>query len=184
MPIYNPVDAAALIAIHAAIAAAHHARYTNAEAIAAAKTDPLLLNYTQGARAHNNANQSIPHNTWTALALNSERYDTDTIHDNVTNNSRLTCKTAGVYSSTGCVYFNTGAISWRGIAIRLNGTTFIGAQLFWSGAVAGFYFSVATIYKLAVNDYIELLAYQTTGGAINSLTFHHMSPEFAMQRIG
>src|SRR5262245_40483526 len=49
------------------------------------------------ARAYHSANQSINSGTNTTLNFDSERFDSDTIHDNVTNNSRLTCKTAGKY---------------------------------------------------------------------------------------
>ncbi len=40
----SETELATAIATHAAVAAAHHAKYTNAEAIAAAKTDIALLN--------------------------------------------------------------------------------------------------------------------------------------------
>ena len=58
-----------------------------------------------GARAHHSSNQSITNNTFTVLSLNSERWDTDSIHDNSTNNSRLTCNTAGKYIITAGVYW-------------------------------------------------------------------------------
>lgn len=56
-------------------------------------------------RVYNNANISIPNATYTALQFNSEDFDTDNMHDNTTNNTRLTCKTAGIYLITGSVSF-------------------------------------------------------------------------------
>ena len=48
-----------------------------------------------GAHAYHNAAQSINTASETTLALNSERWDTDSIHDTAVNNSRLTCVTPG-----------------------------------------------------------------------------------------
>ncbi len=73
-------------------------------------------------RAYHNAGQSIPNSVPTALSLNSERWDTDGIHDNVTNNSRLTCKTAGYYSIMAAVDFTSNNTGNRVLYIRLNGT--------------------------------------------------------------
>lgn len=162
--------------------------------IASDDQEPITLAYTkayifpylhyQGARVYHNIDQSVPDNTLTALAFNSQRYDTDTIHDTVVLNSHLTCKTAGKYAITGHVYFDSGAVTWRVMIIRLNGVTDIARQIGWCGAAAGFYFSVATIYQLAVSDFVELVVYQNTGAAIDVKVFGNYSPEFTMQRIG
>src|SRR6266576_1935140 len=57
-------------------------------------------------RVFHNAAQSLTTGVATALAFNSERFDqagnvADTQHDTVTNNSRLTCRYAGVYLISG-----------------------------------------------------------------------------------
>src|SRR4029077_20051578 len=76
------------------------------------------------ARVFHSANQSITTATETTLAFDSERFDTDTIHDTVTNNSRLTCKHAGVYVIGAHVQFDSGAAGGaRYVSIMLNGTT-------------------------------------------------------------
>ena len=143
--------------------------------------------YTEGARAYHNVDQAIPNNTWTAVALNSELYDTDAIHDNVTNNSRLTCKTAGVYVITGHIDLEESTTGLRSLFIRLNGTTYIAE--YQSNNVEGgpgfsWITSIATIYKLAVNDYVELMIRQTSGGSLDLKAYASTSPHFAMQRIG
>lgn len=142
--------------------------------------------YTEGARAYHSANQSINNNTFTALALDSERYDTNTIHDTVTNNSRLTCKTAGKYFITGHISFAANVTGRRVGAIIINNTTYIALQQFQAITVAGSgtILSLSTVYSLAVNDYLELQAYQDSGGALNVVAVGNYSPEFAMQRIG
>ncbi len=140
--------------------------------------------YHEGARVYNSANISIPDNTWTPLTFNRERYDTDTIHDLTSNTSRLTCKTAGKYVIVGNIRFASSAVGKRAIAIYLNGSTEISQA---SQGLPSDYFLVtivATIYDLAVNDYVELRVYQNSGGALNVEISGSFSPEFMMQRIG
>jgi hypothetical protein len=134
-------------------------------------------------RAYHNTTQSIPHNTDTALAFNSERFDTDAIHDTVTNNSRLTAKTAGKYMITGHMEMDANATGVRTMHIMLNGTTVVAMQTGpgLSGNTAQM--SVSTIYELAVNDYVELRVYQTSGGALNVTSTGNRAAEFAMARI-
>lgn len=142
--------------------------------------------YTQGVRAYHSADQSLASGSLTTLAFDSEYYDTDTIHDTVTDNSRLTCKTAGVYLVVAHVNFAdaVGGAGYRQLAIRLNGATYIGnAQYFQSGNT-GMNIGVATIAQLVVNDYIELQAAQTQGASLAVKANAQWSPEFMMQRIG
>ena len=137
------------------------------------------------ARVYHNANQSIPDATNTALAFNSERADTNTIHDTVTNNSRLTCQTAGVYSITASVEFAANATGIRSVGLRLNGTTFLSLQRSPSaGASVTALLSVATMYALAATDYVEVIVSQDSGGALNVLAGGNYSPEFQMSRLG
>lgn len=140
--------------------------------------------YTEGARVRHNANQAIPHNVWTILAFNQERYDTDTIHDNVVNNSRLTCKTPGVYVITFVFSWVANATGWRLAYFYLNASTYIAIVAWDAVATDQTRMSMTTIYKLALNDFVEAGVYQNSGGAlnVNSNTFY--SPAFAMQRIG
>jgi hypothetical protein len=139
------------------------------------------------ARVYHNAAQSVANATLAALAFNSERFDTDTIHDNATNNSRLTCKTAGLYLITGSLAFNTAATgNVRAAQIRINGATDIAAQYIppiGGGALATI-ISVATLYVMAVNDYAQLMVYQDSGGALNVNAAGNYSPEFAMVKVG
>ena len=37
-----------------------------------------------------------------------------------------------------------------------------------------------TLYELAVNDYVELVVYQSSGGALNVVSSGNHSPEFMM----
>lgn len=152
--------------------------------IVRAVSDPAMTSAV-AARAYHNADQSISTATPTALALNSERYDTDVIHDTSSNNSRLTCKTAGKYCMAGLAGFAAHATGWRAVYIRLNGSTLIAANRALNiGASDAIYLPVSCDYDLAINDYVELVAEQNSGGALNVLSTANISPEFMMHRIG
>ena len=73
---------------------------TNDSNVTGTNVDDALntLNTPQRVSVFNSAAQSIPDSTPTILAFNSERFDTDTMHDNATNNSRSTFTTAGTYA--------------------------------------------------------------------------------------
>jgi hypothetical protein len=137
------------------------------------------------ARVYHNANQSITNTTATALAFNSERWDTNVIHDTVTNNSRLTCKTAGIYQINGNISWATHATGLRILQMKLNGATIIAHNTVVSvGGAFQTTMVIGTTYQLAVNDYLQLEVYQNSGGALNVETGANYSPEFMMTRLG
>lgn len=141
-------------------------------------------------RAFHNANQAIVTNTLTAVALNSERFDqaggaASNQHDTVTNNSRLTCRYAGVYHIAGCISWAGNATGIRETDIRVNGTTLIQlAKEINAGAGENVVQSINAHYLLAVNDYVELTVWHTAGVNINILSTANYSPEFSMVRVG
>jgi len=137
-----------------------------------------------GAHAYNSADQNVLNTTWLSLALNSELYDTDTIHDTVTNNSRLTCNTAGIYLINGKFIWDTNQTNVRYIGIFLNNVTILALSQQLANNSAQLDQQVTTIYDLSIGDYIELRAYQDSGGTIAIKYYANYSPFLAMQRIG
>ena len=146
-----------------------------------------ILDVSQSPTVHvtHNATQSVTSATPLTLAFNTERFDqaggsASTMHDTVTNNSRLTAVYAGVYQITGHIQWAATPTS-ASIAVRINGTTTI-AQ---SQVAADYrYMQISTMYSMAVNDYAELLVVQASGGALNVLSTANLSPEFMMVRVG
>jgi hypothetical protein len=138
------------------------------------------------ARVFHSAAQSIASGVNTALAFNSERFDTNVIHDTAVNNSRLVCKTAGVYVIAGQVEWAGSASSGvREVHIRLNGgATLAKQQVGQEQTSFAVPMSVATEYALALNDYVELVVFQNTGGAVDVLANGSYSPEFSMAYLG
>ena len=143
------------------------------------------LNFLYGslpsARAYHNASQALAAGTLVLLALNTERWDNDVIHDTSSNNSRLTCKTAGKYIIGG-VWEDSVASQQMSVRIRLNGATIISYESDVGAANLDRVIGTTTLYDLAVNDYVELGAMDYSGANANSSG--NYSPEFWMHRIG
>jgi len=142
--------------------------------------------YTEGAKVYNNAAQALGTGTDATINFNTELWDTDSIHDNVTNNSRLTCKTAGKYlivASLAYVYDNIGL---RVIQIRKNNITNIASYHIPTITVLNWQTTLylAVIADMSVNDYVELKGYQDCGHDLNTKVSAYQFPTFYMQRIG
>lgn len=137
------------------------------------------------ARVYNSA--TISHATtaaFQALTFDSERYDmvpagVSEQHSTSTNTSRLTCRVPGVYSISGAVQFAANATGNRGLRIRLNGATALAGHI-QPAATGGDVSEVAieTHYRLVVGDYVELMAYQSSGAALNVNAATDQSPVF------
>lgn len=137
-----------------------------------------------GARVYNDAAITVGNASWTVLTFNTERFDTDGIHSTSTNSGRLTCVTPGTYLITGHLVFAANATGVRGAALRLDGSTFLAVDTRINlGSSLGNNLSIATIYQLAANQYVELCAYQNSGGNLNVTANAAYSPEFAMVRL-
>ena len=138
-----------------------------------------------GARVYHDANQNGFGSVLTAIAFNSERWDTDGYHDTVSNNSRLTIPAgrAGKYLISGTIRFATNSTGYRVLAINLNGTTQLAVWTITAinGDVSAL--TISTIYNLAETDYVELQAYENTGANINILASANASPEFMLQQL-
>jgi len=122
------------------------------------------------ARLRQTTLHALTNAAFTSIQFQSEDYDTVSGHDNVTNNSRYTCQVAGLYVFTGKVAFAANATGQRAMQWALNGTAVSGSQDSWPAVAAVERQFVATTYEavLAVNDYVELQAFQDSGGSLNT----------------
>lgn len=98
--------------------------------------------------------------SWVALAFAAENFDTDTMHDNATNNTRITFTHAGKYMVGGGWYGATNTPT--GTRIKLNGTTVIASQVDGNAGVNLEFSQVSTFYNFSASDYIELEGYSNT----------------------
>ena len=128
--------------------------------------NPVDFNAFEGVRAYQTGASSISGSgSFSAMAFAAENFDTDTFHDNSTNNSRLTVPTG-----KGGKYLIGGVIKDDGTSdiaaqIKLNATTVI-AQNVAEGSIVDTTCCVSTVYELAAGDYVELLG--SSNGASNS----------------
>jgi hypothetical protein len=140
----------------------------------------------RGAKLARSANKSIPHNTMTVVDFDQERFDSDSIHDNVTQNTRLTCRTAGLYQVWAVMSFALNSYGDRFWQLNRNGVLF---QYFSSNKPAGqvtpFMYG-ATVLQLAVGDYVEMGVFQDCGAPLNLLFAPAGQPgtEFGMFKVG
>jgi hypothetical protein len=133
------------------------------------------------ARVYNST--SFSHTTsgnWLAVTFDSERYDTGAMHSTASNTTRLTVPSGagGVYAIGGTVDFAANTTGQRGIGLWLNGSTFLAKNVVDALASGGNQMSVYTEYLLAASDYVELLTYQSSGGALTISATGDTSPEF------
>lgn len=121
------------------------------------------------AQVYRTTAQAITNTTLTAVAFDNESYDTNGMHDTVTNNSRLTCHIAGVYLVAATIVFATNAAGHRGVGFQVNGGgTYYGWNLAPNiGAVYNHVVNAAWLIPLAPNDFVEAWVYQTSGGGLN-----------------
>jgi len=124
-------------------------------------------------QGYQSAAQSIPNTSLTAIAIDTTVTDTYTGHSNVTNNSRYTCQTGtpGWYLVIVSLGLAANATGSRLIEIHKNGAAI---KLFQSGTDCSHTditaaFQGITLVQLAAGDYVEGYAYQTSGGALNTV---------------
>lgn len=127
-------------------------------------------------KLYRTANASLTTATWTAVQWTGETFDTDTMHDNTTNNTRITFTTAGTYQIVFNALFAASSAGARQITIEKNGTTTQGsgtAQLesftVPSANATNSGHAVTVIAEFAAADYITVFVQQTSGGALNLL---------------
>jgi hypothetical protein len=135
----------------------------------------------QGAWVYRSAQQTIPNATWTPVQFPNEAYDNDGCHDNVTNNTRLTVNTSGIYIATGNIVWGSNSVGVRGAAIRKNGIAwyFFDIKPPCNGMITCN--TTSGIFWLTAGDYLELVGYQTSGG---DLPITADICAFSMVRIG
>lgn len=126
---------------------------------------------------------SVPDDTLTALSFNARLYDTDTMHSLVTDPERITIKTAGVYVVTLEAVWNKNVAGDRIAQVRKNGSDVLSLESKRTGGadlLVGHSITVQDVF--AVNDYLEALVHQTSGGNLLLLADSY-SPVFSASRV-
>ena len=149
--------------------------------------EQVMAQHVFAVAVYRTAAQSIATATDTSIQFDNEHYDTADMHDNAVNNTRLICKKDGVYHIEACVSFDAHSTGTRYILFRLNGTTEIARHIHsQQDSPAIHVLSLGRHYMLSVGDYVELRAYQASGGDLNVrvLSSGNASPTFSMALVG
>jgi len=133
------------------------------------------------ARVTRSSAQAISDSQNTSLAFDQERYDTAGVHDNATNNSRLTAPVPGIYAVTAQFPWGGSAGSGSRFAgLMKNGSTLIARSQELPGDDDE---NITTQVRLVAGDYVEVLVLQTSGGSLNVAAnglAQQITPEFSM----
>lgn len=127
----------------------------------------FLLN-PDAAQSYQSAAQSIPNGADTAVAL-----DTNEINVNgmwaTGANTKFTAANAGTYRCSGQVTFTSNANGLREAFFRVNGSTVLKRPVY-SPPNTNTFTATAPAVRIHLNagDYVELCAYQNSGGALNT----------------
>ena len=112
--------------------------------------------------------QSVADATDTVLLFDTEYEDTDGLHSTVTNTGRFTAAKAGWYLALINVSWAASTVGRRRIALRKNGSaTWYQNQDAPATSVTTNQ-NVVQLFDLAVNDYVDAIGYQNTGGALDA----------------
>lgn len=112
--------------------------------------------------AYGSVATSVPNQTNTKITLDAEDYDTNSNFAN----SRFTPTVAGYYQITGSVYASTPLLILRAFIFK-NGVEYRGGSHI-GGPNGQFQMDVnALVYLNGTTDYIELYAFQSSGGTYN-----------------
>lgn len=132
--------------------------------------------------AYSGVPQTLTTGVFAAINFNEEVYDVvqsgdSPSHDTATNNTRIYIRTAGKYEIGAQIEFASNASGNRQTMVRLNAAgSYTGGTLLavnYQSPASGVSTSCAiptTEFDFGVGDYIEVFAYQSSGGNLNTVT--------------
>jgi hypothetical protein len=137
---------------------------------------------TISASVYRAGTQSIPNATWTAISHTNALWDDQPAGNNhwsASSPTRLTVRVAGTYEIVGNAEFASNATGARSLGIKVNGV-FLAVQ---ATPASLSQVTVSTQWKCSVGDYIELFAYQTSGGSLDIAYGQWYSPRLSIARV-
>lgn len=122
-----------------------------------------------GASVYHNTTQSVNNDTATAMAFNTERFDTDAFHDSGSN-TKMTIPTGmgGIYRFGATIRFPVDGDGYRTVSFRKGGSDFLNgfARYASSGSAVDTTVTTEGIWTLAAGDYIEVVVRHTAGASL------------------
>lgn len=114
--------------------------------------------------------QSIPNTTETALTFNSEEFDASSLHSTVSNPTRISYQSTGVWLVGATVNFATATAQTGYLRFFKNSTTAVGSAAGFKGTGVSNFSQRITATAIDVvtssNDFLEAVVFQNAGGAL------------------
>lgn len=132
------------------------------------------------------AAQSVLDSTLTYLAFASEVADTDSMHDNATNNSRITIPVTGKYSFTATVPWDSMNATQFRLLIRIykNRTDVLAhVDLIMPSATQQPVLNCSGMASLTAGDYVEVAVFHNFGTTKDTLSAAGITPLFSVVRV-
>jgi hypothetical protein len=136
-----------------------------------------------GARVNGTGNSNASDSVATMVRWDAEEYDTDAYHSTAANTSRLSINVPGYYHVFAMLKYEANATGARFIDIYKNGDTSVpvaGYGAASAGAGDSTKVTCGADSHFTAGDYIEVQAYQTSGGA---RTIDRTDSHFGITRI-
>lgn len=127
---------------------------------------------TVAIRVERSSNQSIPNNTWTTLSFNTivtEEKPATTSQWSSGDPTKLICRLPGYYLINAHVRIAQNATGARGINLMKNGGSPLTAIIIAAFSGQDPVIQCSTIVKLGTGDYIEAMAFQNSGAALDAV---------------
>jgi len=142
-------------------------------------------------RAKMSANQSVATSTPTAVQFaGADDYDQaggagSTMHDPASNNTRLTCRYAGIYHISANLEITSNATGYRQATFKVNNAATIGGSLIAPVTGNVTIMTPNVDFALNVNDYVEVIFNHNAGIGLNVIAGGVLTNStFAMHRVG
>jgi hypothetical protein len=135
---------------------------------------PTVISNPPAVLAFRSLNLTVANNTMTAVNLNQERYDTDTMHSTSANTNRVTFTTAGFYIVTFNCVWDADTVGNRIAQIRKNGADVLVYESKKAGG-ADLYVGHSLVVQdeFSAADYVEGMVQQTSGGNLRLVADHN-----------
>jgi hypothetical protein len=117
------------------------------------------------ARVYRTTDQASNGSGYAVVSFDAEAFDTDKLHSNTTNPTRLTAPIAGIYLVTGNLYWAAGT-GTRQTYVTVNGDPNHGVDSNFVPATSR-QESVAGLIRLEKGDYVELTGFEDAAGSID-----------------
>lgn len=130
--------------------------------------------------------QSLTSGAFAAITFGAEDFDNYSGHSTSTNTSRYTAQIAGIYQLAGKAAWAGNATGRRATKWQKNGVDITASQVAIIATSASDVEHPATtmMVSLAVGDYVELHAFQDSGGALNTFVGTEQQPVMTVRWIG